>query len=169
MLIYAMACASAFVSSPNALTQQRFAQSSIAMQSTAPPSEAIWNEQIKAAWTKAYQTATCPPADYAIEDIVGKIPEALSGTIFRNGPGNFERGSKRYKHVLDGDGLLCRFSLDGKTNRARFAAKFVQTPWLDEELEANTFSFATRLARSQRAAGCPTSVRLLSRIQPTRM
>ena len=113
MLIYAMACASAFVSSPNALTQQRFAQSSIAMQSTAPPSEAIWNEQIKAAWTKAYQTATCPPADYAIEDIVGKIPEALSGTIFRNGPGNFERGSKRYKHVLDGDGLLCRFSLDG--------------------------------------------------------
>lgn len=141
MLIYAMACASAFVPSPNALTQQRFAQSSIAMQSTAPPSEAIWNEQIKAAWTKAYQTATCPPADYAIEDIVGKIPEALSGTIFRNGPGNFERGSKRYKHVLDGDGLLCRFSLDGKTNRARFAAKFVQTPWLDEELEANDILF----------------------------
>lgn len=106
------------------------------MQSTAPPSEAIWNDEIRQAWTKAYQTAPDVPADYEIEKIVGIIPESLCGTVFRNGPGNFERGGERYKHVLDGDGLLCRFSLDGKSNRARFAAKFVQTPWLDDEIAA---------------------------------
>jgi all-trans-8'-apo-beta-carotenal 15,15'-oxygenase len=43
-------------------------------------------------------------------EVEGTIPPALVGTLFRNGPGRFERGGKRYAHMLDGDGLVTRFS-----------------------------------------------------------
>ena len=69
----------------------------------AAPSEAIWNDKTKEAWTRAYASAVDAPADYKIDDITGKLPETLRGTVFRNGPGNFERGGERYAHVLDGD------------------------------------------------------------------
>ena len=74
--------------------------------------------------------------------------------MFRNGLGNFERGGERFKHVLDGDGLISRFSIDGSTGRARFASKFVEARALEEEAEADSrCSIATRLARSQTAVG----------------
>ena len=103
------------------------------------PSPAVWNQDIKAAWTKAYQTAQPSVlGDYEITaDIEGTIPASLSGTIWRNGPGKFERGSTRYEHVLDGDGLICRFSIDGARNRASFAGAFVATPEFEAEAEAN--------------------------------
>jgi all-trans-8'-apo-beta-carotenal 15,15'-oxygenase len=42
--------------------------------------------------------------------VEGTIPADLVGTLFRNGPGRFERGGARYAHMLDGDGLVTRFS-----------------------------------------------------------
>ena len=117
------------------IMQQAAAASSAS--SSKAPSEAVWNEAIKVEWTKAYQSAPEADADYEIEEITGSIPKALRGTIFRNGPGNFERGGERYKHVLDGDGLLCRWSFDGASGRARFASKFVATPFYDEEVAAD--------------------------------
>lgn len=102
------------------------------------PSAAVWNEEIKAAWTQAYASAQGVPANYDIDEIEGRIPSALRGTVFRNGPGNFERGGQRYEHVLDGDGLLCRWSLDGATGRARFASRFVRTPEYAAEEAADT-------------------------------
>ena len=101
------------------------------------PSKTVWNADIKAAWTKAYQTAPYTAVEYDIEEITGTIPTALKGSVFRNGPGNFERGGERFKHVLDGDGLISRFSIDGSTGRARFASKFVETPFFKEEAEAD--------------------------------
>ena len=68
--------------------------------SSAAPSETYWNSDIKQAWTRAYASAKQVPADYEIEDIEGSIPTGLSGSIFRNGPGNFERGGERFKHIL---------------------------------------------------------------------
>ena len=103
----------------------------------AAPSEAIWNDKTKEAWTRAYASAVDAPADYKIDDITGKLPETLRGTVFRNGPGNFERGGERYAHVLDGDGLLCRFSLDGTSGQASFGSRFVDTPWHQEEVAAD--------------------------------
>ena len=112
------------------------------MQATATsskaPSEAVWNDNIKEAWCRAYASASEEPADYEIEEITGTIPKALRGSVFRNGPGNFERGGERFKHVLDGDGLLSRFSFDGATGRARFASRFVATPFYEAEVEADT-------------------------------
>ncbi len=58
--------------------------------------------------------------------IDGTLPADLNGALFRNGPGLFERGGHRIKHLLDGDGLVQRLALsDGK---AHYSNAFVQTP-----------------------------------------
>jgi len=69
--------------------------------------------------------------------IEGKIPAALRGVFYRNGPGLFERGGQRYEHWFDGDGLVhaWRFTDQGVSHRARF----VRTSKFVAEQEANEF------------------------------
>ena len=73
--------------------------------------------------------------------IEGKLPAALRGVFYRNGPGLFERGvganAQRYSHWFDGDGLVnaWRFTDQGVSHQARF----VQTKKFIAEQEANTF------------------------------
>ena len=56
-----------------------------------------------------------------------------------NGPARFERAGQRYKHWLDGDGMICalRFTSGG----VRFTNRFVQTPKLTEEDAAGHFIY----------------------------
>jgi carotenoid cleavage dioxygenase-like enzyme len=59
---------------------------------------------------------------YAVEEIRGEVPGYLRGTYYLNGPARFERGGQRYRHWLDGDGMVCalRFAADGVTFTNRF-------------------------------------------------
>ena len=54
--------------------------------------------------------------------VEGKLPSGLRGTLYRNGPGLFERGGVKIKHMLDGDGLVQRlnFSKDGVSYKNQF-------------------------------------------------
>jgi carotenoid cleavage dioxygenase-like enzyme len=54
--------------------------------------------------------------------VCGTLPSYVDGTCYLNGPGRFARGSVRYRHWLDGDGLVCalRVSGDGCTLTTRF-------------------------------------------------
>jgi len=99
-------------------------------------SEEVWNSKIKRAWTKAYASAL-GEYDYQIEEVEGSLPANLRGTLFRNGPGNFERGGRRYEHVLDGDGYVCAFAIDGTKSVAHFSSKFVRTPEFEAEEAAD--------------------------------
>jgi all-trans-8'-apo-beta-carotenal 15,15'-oxygenase len=47
--------------------------------------------------------------------IEGKLPAELRGRFYRNGPANFERGSERYQHWFDGDGMVQQFTFTGST------------------------------------------------------
>jgi all-trans-8'-apo-beta-carotenal 15,15'-oxygenase len=108
----------------------------------AAPSQAVWNPAIKKDWSAAYASVDASTlGEYDVEHVEGTIPPALRGTVWRNGPGNFERGGERYAHVLDGDGLLCRFSIDGPSQRARFAARLVNTPQFEAEDAADTILY----------------------------
>jgi all-trans-8'-apo-beta-carotenal 15,15'-oxygenase len=87
---------------------------------------------------------------YCIEGISGRVPEWLRGSYYVNGPARFERAGQKYKHWLDGDGMVCslRFSDDG----VRFTNRFVQTPKLKEEEAAGKFvyrEFGTAFAGDQ--------------------
>ena len=44
--------------------------------------------------------------------IVGTIPQWLSGRLIRNGPGIFEIGDTKYNHLFDGLSLLHSFTID---------------------------------------------------------
>jgi all-trans-8'-apo-beta-carotenal 15,15'-oxygenase len=63
--------------------------------------------------------------------IEGTVPAFLRGTYYLNGPARFERGDLRYRHWLDGDGMVCalRFGDGG----ARFASRYVRGTRLAEE------------------------------------
>ena len=109
-----------------------------------PPSEEVWNDEIRAGWEMAYSSVP-GEYEYEISEIEGTIPADLKGSLWRNGPGNFERGGQRFEHVLDGDGYLGRISIDGSAGRASFKGRFVRTADFEEEeaadaiLKRNTF------------------------------
>src|SRR5215475_6749902 len=78
--------------------------------------------------------------DYAA-DVEGALPEGLHGTLYRNGPGLFERGGLKKWNLLDGDGMIRATSFaDG---RARFRTRFVRTAKYDAERKAGTFLYPT--------------------------
>ena len=73
--------------------------------------------------------------------VEGEIPRELRGSLYRNGPGLFERGGLRKPHLLDGDGLVQRLSFaDGGVH---YQNAFVRTPKFVAEEKAGTYRFAT--------------------------
>ena len=90
--------------------------------------------------------------DFWITDdmvVDGAIPQDISGTIFRNGPGLFEYGEAKVNHMFDGDGMICRLSF--KDGKLHFTNKYVRTPAFLEEQAAQTFKI-----RSVFSSGNPT-------------
>src|ERR1700735_4264494 len=73
--------------------------------------------------------------------VEGEIPRELNGSLYRNGPGLFERGGLRKPHLLDGDGLVQRLSF--ANGKVHYRNAFVRTPKFIAEEEADTFRFAT--------------------------
>jgi all-trans-8'-apo-beta-carotenal 15,15'-oxygenase len=66
---------------------------------------------------------------YLVREVAGEIPRFLRGTAYWNGPARFQRGGMRYRHWLDGDGMVLalRFGDDGAwfTNRFVRSVKYV--------------------------------------------
>jgi carotenoid cleavage dioxygenase len=81
-------------------------------------------------WLAGWKTFGRESAGPTAATIEGRWPGSLSGTLYRNGPGWFDRGGRRYEHWFDGDGLMRAWRIgDGKvTHTARMVAtaKFTQ-------------------------------------------
>lgn len=75
-------------------------------------------------------------SSFAANDLVfeGKWPEALRGTLYRNGPARHEVGNFRYRHWFDGDGLVQAFRV--QDGRLRHRARLVATHKLTSEQAA---------------------------------
>ncbi|MEI7592115.1 MAG: carotenoid oxygenase family protein [Actinomycetes bacterium] len=71
--------------------------------------------------------------DEADLEVIGHIPEALTGAYLRNGPNQQFTPLGRY-HVFDGDGMIHAVSLDG--GRARYHNRFVESRGLLAERRA---------------------------------
>src|SRR6266550_873733 len=63
--------------------------------------------------------------DYVVDEIEGRLPEGLAGTLYRNGPAKNEVGGKPYAHLFDGDAMLSQFAIDGGT--VRYRNRYVRT------------------------------------------
>lgn len=79
--------------------------------------------------------------DYFIDDIEGEIPEFVRGSYYLNAPARFRRGDVRYRHWLDGDGMICalHFGDDG----VRFVNRFVRSRKFVSEDENDKAVFRT--------------------------
>ena len=77
--------------------------------------------------------------------IEGKIPSEIKGTLYRNGPGLFERNGYRKTNILDGDGMVQAFRF--KDGKVIYRNRFVRTKkWLEEE-SAGKFIYNTWTTR----------------------
>lgn len=73
--------------------------------------------------------------------VEGLLPADLQGTLYRNGPGLFERNGQMKNCVLDGDGMIRAYRFHG--GKVEFQNRFIQTPKFIEEERAGKFIHET--------------------------
>ena len=71
----------------------------------------------------------------------GRLPRELCGTLYKNGPGLFERGGVRKRTLLDGDGMISAYRFAG--GRVEFQNRFVRTPKFEAEEAAGRYLLDT--------------------------
>ncbi len=77
--------------------------------------------------------------DYRTE-VEGRLPrELVGGSLYRNGPGLFDRAGRRKRNLLDGDGLVQAFRFDDQG--VQYRARFVRTEKYVEEQAAGRFIY----------------------------
>ena len=77
--------------------------------------------------------------DYRAE-VEGRLPrELVGGSLYRNGPGLFDRAGRRKRNLLDGDGLVQAFRFDDQG--VQYRARFVRTEKYVEEQAAGRFIY----------------------------
>jgi len=81
----------------------------------------------------------CPPV--RLSDVDGSFPRLPDGTWYLNGPGSTGRGSVRYSHWLDGDGLIRALSF--RDGAITYASRFVRTRKYRSEQFAARAQFRT--------------------------
>ena len=93
------------------------------------PQQTIFNKED---WSSAYCNVEKELDHVQLKLVKGSIPEQISGTFYRNGPGRLERGGRWVHHPFDGDGMIAAFKFDnGKINLTN---RFVRTKeWTEEE------------------------------------
>ncbi|MBF6330493.1 carotenoid oxygenase family protein [Nocardia transvalensis] len=63
--------------------------------------------------------------DYRVDQIDGRLPKELTGTLYRIGPGRHQVGRSLLHNVFDGDGMISQFVLDGSS--VRYRNRYVRT------------------------------------------
>lgn len=84
-------------------------------------------------WQGGYESLR-EELNYDINDVVGRIPLDLQGTLFRNGPGLLDVNGERLHHPFDGDGMIVKVAFNN--GRAHFRNRFVRTQGFLEEQAA---------------------------------
>ncbi len=83
--------------------------------------------------------------DYFAE-IEGELPRDLRGSLYRNGPGRFDRNGRRKRMLLDGDGMVQAFDFEDGADgnaRVRYRNRFTRTEKFVAEEAADRFLYAT--------------------------
>ncbi|MDR6890538.1 MULTISPECIES: carotenoid oxygenase family protein [Variovorax] len=87
-----------------------------------------WQAEFEAAGTPWKSGFATPAGDLPLTraTVRGRFPDAVAGTLFRNGPAGHDLGGQRYHHWFDGDGMVHRFVIDGAD--VRHQGRYVATP-----------------------------------------
>ena len=104
------------------------------------PGPALAEETDERTWLALLGTSLREERDYRPR-FEGRLPPGLRGTLYRNGPGLFDRVGYAKKHLLDGDGLVQAFIVDD--TGVRYRNRFVRTEKFIEEEQAGAFLYPT--------------------------
>ena len=77
----------------------------------------------------------------SLECVAGQVPDFVRGTYYLNGPARFAMGNVRYRHWLDGDGMVSRLRFDSPG--IHFKNRYVQSTKFVCEQEAGRALFRT--------------------------
>lgn len=95
---------------------------------------------------KSMDTDSLAPVNMRVQ---GKIPTALTGNFYRNGPAKYERSGEQYQHWFDGDGMIQKYAISN--NSIVHSGQFVHTKKYLEEQQAQRFLYGaagtTRVAK----------------------
>ena len=84
--------------------------------------------------------------------VTGQFPAWLTGTLIRNGPGQFEVGNESYKHWFDGLAMLHKFSF--RHGRVSYANRFLETgDFLEAAKHGRITGAHSRQTRVERFSG----------------
>ena len=90
-------------------------------------------------WASAFRNVGVELSDVPVSAARGTIPEALVGTLYRNGPGRLERGGQWVHHPFDGDGMITALRFEG--GGAVLRNRFVRTEGWQAEEQAGKFVY----------------------------
>jgi all-trans-8'-apo-beta-carotenal 15,15'-oxygenase len=89
-------------------------------------------------WQKGYESQRREES-YWLKTVSGSVPQELTGTLFRNGPGLLDINGIPVQHPFDGDGMVCAFTF--QEGNVHFQNRFVRTAGFVEEQEAGTILY----------------------------
>ncbi|MCP3138336.1 carotenoid oxygenase family protein [Pyxidicoccus xibeiensis] len=77
-------------------------------------------------WALGWRSLTTDALAPVEARVQGRFPDALHGTLYRNGPGRMERAGQRVSHWFNGDGMVQAFGVSprGVTHHGRFVSTF---------------------------------------------
>ena len=103
-----------------ALAEELMGRAQAKLQSTSLQDRFARALQLDKSWL-GYRTVQQADQHTPAARLLGKWPEQLRGSLYRNGPGQHEIGDFRYAHWFDGDGLVQAWHLNesGIEHRAR--------------------------------------------------
>jgi all-trans-8'-apo-beta-carotenal 15,15'-oxygenase len=93
----------------------------------------------RADWAGAFRNVLQELDRVPLEPSRGAIPDALRGSLYRNGPGRLERGGRWVHHPFDGDGMIT--ALRFEQGRAVLSNRYVRTEGWQAEEQAGRFLY----------------------------
>ncbi|RKH10390.1 carotenoid oxygenase [Corallococcus sp. CA053C] len=77
-------------------------------------------------WSLGWRSVTVDALAPVEARVKGRFPDALHGTLYRNGPARLERAGQRVRHWFDGDGMVQAFRVAprGVSHHGRFVSTF---------------------------------------------
>jgi len=85
-------------------------------------------------WSAGFRTLS-GEFDYRVDEIEGRVPPYLRGTLFRNGSGRNEIAGQWFPHWFDGDGMISAIRFDDQG--IHFRNRYVRSAGYVEETRAN--------------------------------
>lgn len=125
-----------------------------------PKAPMAWAEQAgRPDWAIGWSNPSAHELSTAsLRKVHGNLPQGLSGTLYRNGPGIFTRGNQSVDHWFDGEGMMQAFRIgEGQVSHLGRMTQTETYKANEAEGRIGNFGFGTKLADPRPVTG-PDSV-----------